>query len=73
MPPMDLPPVQVEVVRLGLQGQPASQVCRSDATSQQGRLASSLSGSQPCARQAGRIRIDEPPGWPVLPPPPLTR
>jgi hypothetical protein len=73
MPPMDLPPVQVEVVRLGLQGQPAQLLCRPDAGAQERSLSSSLSGSQACSRQASRIRIDEPPGWPVLPPPPLPR
>jgi len=64
---MDLPPLQLEMVRLGLQGQPAPVVCRPTAD---GHLAASISGSQPCRDGAGRIRIDEPIGWPPLPPPP---
>jgi hypothetical protein len=69
---MDVPPFQLEMVRLGLQGQPAAVECRA---SQQG-VRASLSGlwgepAQSCRRELGRIRIDEPAGWPVLPPPPV--
>ena len=69
---MDLPPLQLDMVRFGFQGQPAAADCRpADA-----RMKASLSGvwgapAEPCRREAGRIRIDEPAGWPVLPPPPV--
>ena len=69
---MDLPPLQLEMVRFGFQGQPAAAECRpADA-----RMKASLSGvwggaAEPCRREAGRIRIDEPAGWPALPPPPV--
>ncbi len=69
---MDLPPLQLEMVRFGLQGQPAAAECRPADD----RMKASLSGvlgepAEPCPRDAGRIRIDEPPGWPALPPPPV--
>jgi hypothetical protein len=69
---MDLPPLQLEMVRFGLQGQPAAAECRPADD----RIKASLSGvlvepAKPCRREAGRIRIDEPPGWPALPPPPV--
>ncbi|QCH15992.1 hypothetical protein CB0101_14805 [Synechococcus sp. CB0101] len=69
---MDLPPLQLEMVRLGFQGQPAAAECRPSET----RVKASLSGvwggpAEPCRREAGRIRIDEPAGWPALPPPPV--
>ena len=66
---MDLPAVQVEVWRLCLQGQPPEEVCRPQPSS--GSLASSVSGSDLCRQEAQRIRIDQPAGWPVLPPPPV--
>jgi hypothetical protein len=66
---MDVPPVQVEVWRMGLQGQPAQEVCRPDPTVT--ALGTALSGSSPCQRPGPRIRIDQPAGWPVLPPPPV--
>jgi hypothetical protein len=69
---MDLPPLQLEMVRFGLQGQPAAAECQLAGD----RIKASLSGvlvepAEPCRREAGRIRIDEPPGWPALPPPPV--
>ncbi|MEN9859722.1 MAG: hypothetical protein RLZZ515_204 [Cyanobacteriota bacterium] len=69
---MDLPPVQLEMVRFGLHGQPAAAECRPSDT----RVKASLSGvwgspAEPCRREAARIRIDEPAGWPALPPPPV--
>ena len=51
---MDLPAVQVEVWRLGLQGQPPQEVCRPQPSS--GSLASSVSGSDLCRQEAQRIR-----------------
>jgi hypothetical protein len=68
---VDLPPLQLEMVRFGLQGQPAHQVCRPVEAG--ASLTTAISGSAPCRRDVSRIRIDEPPGWPVLPPPPLPR
>jgi len=52
--------------------QPAAAECRPA----EDRIKASLSGvlvepAEPCRREAGRIRIDEPPGWPALPPPPV--
>ncbi|MFM2158406.1 MAG: hypothetical protein RLZZ124_880 [Cyanobacteriota bacterium] len=66
---MDLPPLQLEMVRIGLQGQPARELCRPTASG--ASLSTAISGSVPCRLDATRIRIDEPAGWPVLPPPPL--
>ncbi|WP_398332099.1 hypothetical protein [Vulcanococcus sp.] len=69
---MDLPPLQLEMVRFGLQGQSAAAECRPA----EDRIKASLFGvlvepAEPCRREAGRIRIDEPPGWPALPLPPV--
>jgi len=66
---MDVPPVQLEFWRMGLQGQPAQEVCRPGAPAP--ALGTSFSGSSPCQKQGTRVRIDEPAGWPVLPPPPV--
>ena len=66
---MDLPPLQFEMVRLGLQGEPAQQLCR-PAPEREESLGTSFSGSPPCRDEASRLRIDMPPGWPVTPPPP---
>ena len=66
---MDLPAVQVEVWRLGLQGQPAQEVCRPGPSG--AALSTSVSGLDPCTAGGQRIRIDQPAGWPVLPPPPV--
>ena len=51
---MDVPAVQVEVCRPGPSG---------------AALSTSVSGSNPCTAGGQRIRIDQPAGWPVLPPP----
>ena len=67
---MDLPPIKLEMVRLGLAGETASSLCR-PATP--GQLSASLGGHGPCV-QAVRIEIVEPPAYPAAPPvlpPPL--
>jgi hypothetical protein len=69
---MDLPPLQLEMVRFGLQGQPAAADCRSADSGMKASLSGVLGEApKPCRLEAGRIRIDEPPGWPALPPPPV--
>jgi hypothetical protein len=69
---MDLPPLQLEMVRFGLQGQPPAAHCRPVDDAMKASLAGVLGETaEPCRREAGRIRIDEPAGWPVLPPPPV--
>jgi hypothetical protein len=69
---MDLPPIKLEVLRLGLNGEPKSALCR-PATP--GQLSTSLEGHVLCL-QADRITIVEPPiqpaAPPVAPPPPPT-
>ncbi|MBU6355032.1 MAG: hypothetical protein KGQ81_08730 [Cyanobacteria bacterium REEB498] len=60
----------MEMVRLGLRGEPARELCRPQPPGAPLGLDASFSGSTPCQREARRIRIDEPPGWPPLPPPP---
>ena len=66
---MDLPPIKLEMVRLGLDGEPKTALCR-PATP--GQLSTSLQGHPTC-NQAARIRIEEPPTHaaapPVTPPP----
>jgi hypothetical protein len=69
---MDLPPVQLELVRLGLQGQPVVVECQPSTTQMRASLAGLWDeAGQPCRSDTVRIRIDEPAGWPVLPPPPV--
>ncbi|WP_322771392.1 hypothetical protein [Synechococcus sp. CBW1107] len=69
---MDLPTLHVEMVRLGLQGQPPAAECR-PATSQMKASLVGLWGDAPgpSCPGTGRIRIAEPAGWPALPPPPV--
>ena len=61
---MDLPPIKLEVVRLGLRGEPRQELCRPAAP---GQLSTSLEG-HPLCRQTARIRIEEPPTRPAQPP-----
>jgi len=69
---MDLPPIKLEMVRLGLNGEPKAALCR-PATP--GQLSTSLEGHALCT-QTSRITIVEPPTRPaqppVAPPPPPT-
>jgi hypothetical protein len=66
---VDLPPVQVEMVRMPLPGRQEPPACRQPATPDQDVLIASVVGVPLC--KGKRIRIDMPPGWPVTPPPPL--
>ena len=72
---MDLPPMHMEMLRLDLRGQPQQQRCVPSGSAPDGRLSTSVSGSitgtPPCRGDRFRIRIDEPAGWPVVPPPPV--
>ncbi|MCT0224650.1 hypothetical protein [Synechococcus sp. CS-1328] len=68
-PTVDLPPLQLEMVRIGLQGEPAAALCR-NAPLRPDSLRSSVSGSTDCTLEPGWLRIDNPAGWPVAPPPP---
>jgi len=61
---MDLPPIQLEMVRVGLNGEPKMALCR-PATPVQ--LSTSLEGHALC-RQTIRITIVEPPTRPAAPP-----
>ena len=62
---MDLPPIKLEVVRLGLSGEPRQALCR-PATP--GQLSASLEAHPPCTK-ADRVAIVEPSFWPAAPPP----
>ena len=61
---MDLPPIKLEMVRVGLNGEPKAALCR-PATP--GQLSTSIEGHPSCV-QVARIRIEEPPTHPAAPP-----
>ncbi|MEB3185569.1 MAG: hypothetical protein VKM97_06765 [Cyanobacteriota bacterium] len=68
---MDLPPLQLEMLRWNLQGQAAVPLCRPANTAVQASLTGIWGAAEPCRPAEQRLRIDEPAGWPVLPPPPV--
>lgn len=66
---MDLPPVQVEMVRVALPGRAEPPSCRQPPAADQEVLIGSMAGVPLCPTR--RIRVDMPLGWPVSPPPPV--
>ncbi|NQV10674.1 MAG: hypothetical protein HQ527_05870 [Cyanobacteria bacterium] len=74
--PMDLPPLQLEMLRLNLRPTPAPPQCHSSPTpglaDPDQSLTWSVTGLPACPPRRQRPRIDEPHGWPPMPPPPVS-